>query len=169
MFRKCVSILHRSEAFGGLIFFLDETGQHGLVAAIEDLPVLYEWGCSGEYVGVQGTSIGTGYQNTMDIVNQGCTTNDGGITAALAALDSEINGYSDWYLPSKDELMEMNNSIGSGAPDGNIGGFETSSWPYYWSSSESNSIKAYIGYFYVSSTGDANKHNTNRVRAIRSF
>ena len=49
-----------------------------------------------EYVvGADGTSIGTGYQNTMDIINQGCETCYGyayggyGITAQ-AALDAKL-------------------------------------------------------------------------------
>ena len=91
----------------------------------------YEWGCYEESVnGADGQAIGTGYQNTLDIVNQGCTSRNGGITAAQAALDAEINGYSDWYLPSRDELKEMYNTIGKGGPEGNIGGFETSDWPF---------------------------------------
>ena len=103
-------------AEGGIVFYVDETGQHGLVAAMEDLPVSYEWGCYGENIdGTDGTYIGTGYQNTMDIVNQGCDTNNGGITAAQAALNAEINGYSDWFLPSKDELHEMYSNIGNGS------------------------------------------------------
>ena len=50
--------------------------------------------------------------------NQGCLTEDGGVTAAQAALDAEISGYSDWYLPSKDELLEIYNTIGNGGPEG---------------------------------------------------
>ena len=96
------------EAFGGIVFYVDETGERGLVAAMEDLEGTYEWGCYGvEVLGADGTSIGTGNQNTLDIVNQGCTTENGGITAAQAALDSEINGYNDWYLPSQNELYEL--------------------------------------------------------------
>ena len=88
--------------------------QHGLVAATEDLPGTYEWGCYEEFVnGADEQAIGTGYQNTLDIVNQGCTTDNGGVTAAQATLDAEINGYSDWHLPSIDELLEMYNTIGN--------------------------------------------------------
>ena len=35
------------EAEGGIVFYVDETGQHGLVAAMENLEGIYEWGCFG--------------------------------------------------------------------------------------------------------------------------
>ena len=163
---------------GGYLFYIDETGQHGLVAATEDLTEGatapygwgyngYEWGCYGQGVnGADGTSIGTGYQNTIDIVNQGCSTDNGGITAAQAALDAEINGYSDWYLPSKGELLEMYNTIGNGSAEGDIGGFGNS---FYWSSSEDNYNYAWFVYFDDGSTLDYDKNATLRVRVIRSF
>jgi hypothetical protein len=170
-------------AEGGIVFYVDETGEHGLVAAMEDLTEGatdlygwgingYEWGCLGENViGADGQAIGTGYQNTMDIVNQGCVTDNGGITAAQAALDAEINGYSDWYLPSIDELYEMYSTIGNEGLEGNIGGFDTSDFPYYWSSSESINTNAWVVNF---SDGDSSfiyfiKDYTFRVRVIRAF
>jgi len=168
--------------FGGIVFFIDSTGQHGLVAAMEDLTEGatdlsewgfngYEWGCYDEYEeGADGTSIGTGYQNTMDIVNQGCVTYFGGITAAQAAIDAEINDYSDWYLPSTYELIEMYNTIGNGGPEGNIGGFDTGNFPYYWSSSEDNEYYA-LGVDFIEgmTLGWLWKFDTCRVRPIRSF
>jgi len=163
---------------GGIVFYVDETGQHGLVAALEDLTEGatdpygwgyngYEWGCYDDTVnGADGTSIGTGYQNTMDIVNQGCTTHNGGITAAQAALDAEINGYNDWYLPSKDELHEMYHTIGNAGPEGNIGGFEIN---WYWSSSETNNTNAWYVYFGSGASYTNSKSNPDRVRVIRAF
>ena len=75
---------------GGIIFYIDETGEHGLVAAMEELGQ-FEWGCHQEEVnGADGLTIGTGYQNTLDIINQGCPTVSG-VTAAQAA-----NSYSDF-------------------------------------------------------------------------
>jgi hypothetical protein len=168
-------------AEGGIVFYVDETGEHGLVAAMEDLTEGatdpygwgfngYEWGCFEENVnGADGQAIGTGYQNTMDIVNQGCVTENGGITAAQAALDAEINGYSDWYLPSKDELFEMYSTIGNEGLEGNIGGFDTSDWPYYWSSSEYGNSNAWNVYFNNGSTGNYDKNYASRVRVIRAF
>lgn len=165
---------------GGIVFYIDETGEHGLIAALEDLTEGatdpggwgingYEWGCNGVFVdGADGIEIGTGYQNTLDIVNQGCTTTGyGGVTAAQAALDAEINDYSDWYLPSKDELEEMYNTIGNGGPEGNIGGFMIE-YPY-WSSSEHNDDNSRVLNF---SSGIMNfdyKGFAYSVRVIRSF
>ena len=154
-------------AEGGIVFYVDSTGQHGLVAAMEDLEGTYEWGCYEQGVnGADGTSIGTGNQNTMDIVNQGCTTENGGITAAQAALDAEINGYSDWYLPSNDELVEMYYTIGNGGPEGNIGGF-SSLW--YWSSSEVSNVGAWLFSFVYGGASLNSKLDTYRVRVIRAF
>ena len=153
---------------GGLVFYVDETGEHGLVAAMEDLEGSYEWGCDGvEVNGADGIIIGSGYQNTMDIVNQGCSTENGGITAAQAALDIEINGYSDWYLPSKGELNEMYNTIGKGGQEGNVGVF-TGNW--YWSSSESGDNLAWIVHFDNGAKYfGGSKSSSRKVRVIRAF
>ena len=165
-------------AEGGIVFYVDESAQHGLIAALENLPGTYEWGCWGTPTGANGQDIGTGYQNTMDIVNAGCETENGGVTAAQAALDADINGYNDWFLPSKDELLEMYNTIGDGGLDGDIGGFEGN---WYWSSSELmvyyNDIfdetfpwnDAYFVNFLNGIPWDTYKGNTGSVRPIRSF
>jgi hypothetical protein len=134
---------------------------------MEDLEGTYVWGCSGVNIsGADGQSIGTGYQNTMDIVNQGCSTQNGGITAAQAALDAEINGYSDWYLPSKDELSEMYSTIGNEGLEGNIGGFGNN---LYWSSSKNFNYDAWNVDFSNGTTYNTNEYNSGRVRVIRAF
>ena len=168
-------------AEGGIVFYVDSTGQHGLVAAMEDLTEGatdpyeygfngYEWGCYQQNIdGAYGTSLGTGYLNTIDIVNQGCETEIGGVTASQAALDAEVNGYSDWYLPSKDELYEMYNTIGNGSPEGNIGGFESSLSPFYWSSSEYNSNDSWGVDFNSGISYSSHKTGNDRVRVIRAF
>jgi hypothetical protein len=143
------------------VFYVDETGQHGLVAAMEDIEGTYEWGCFGTSIsGADGTSIGTGLQNTLDIVAQNCQTENGGITAAQATLNYETEGYTDWFLPSKDELLEMYNSIL------NQGEFEDSS---YWSSSENYEDFAWVVLFYDGEMDYHNKSGQTRVRPIRSF
>ena len=148
---------------GGIVFYVDETGEHGLVAAMEDLPGTYEWGCYGTSIsGADGQAIGTGYQNTLDIV-AGCSEIP---IAASEALAYESEGYSDWYLPSLDGLHEMYYTIGSGGPEGNIGGFANNT---YWSSSEYNSYYAWTVYFNNGNAIYSIKGNASRVRVIRAF
>jgi len=173
----CPSVEVGDFAWGGIVFYIDETGQHGLVAAMEDLTEGatdpyewgydgYEWGCVGEYVdGADATAIGSGLNNTFDIINHGCVTTQGGISAAQATLNAQINGYTDWYLPSKFELLEMFNTIGNGAEE-NVGAFI--SW--YWSSSEDDNYHSWFMNF--NGSGNLNqddKEETGRVRPIRSF
>ena len=151
------------ELEGGIVFYVDETGEHGLVAAIQDLEETYQWGCYQNSIsGADGQGIGTGYQNTLDIVS-GCSETP---IAASVALAYESESYSDWYLPSFDELNEMYNTIGSGGPEGNIGGF-INNW--YWSSSEYSNGPAWNVHFYDGNASNANKTTTFRVRVIRAF
>ena len=169
------------QAEGGIVFYVDETGQHGLVAAMEDLTEGatdpyewgydgYEWGCYQlEVNGADGTSIGTGYQNTLDIVNYGCTTENGGITAAQASLDFESESFDDWYLPSVDELEELNNTLGTFGQPTNIGGFEES---MYFSSSEYSNNPTQIAWyvmFLLDISTNYNKGTLLKVRPIRAF
>jgi hypothetical protein len=155
---------------GGIIFYLNANGG-GLIAAPEDLEGTYEWGCLLTQVEDGGnlTQIGTGYQNTLDIVDQECLTEFGGIPAAQAAKDAQINGFNDWYLPSRDELYQMYLKIGQGGLDSNnnIGDFGSSE---YWSSSESNFSNSWIVSFSVGLTESISKNSfSTKVRVIRSF
>jgi hypothetical protein len=137
----CYNIGDRGPA-GGFVFYVTDGGLHGLEAAPVDQSEGSAWGCDGDNVAEAiGTAIGTGAQNTEAIVSFEC--NDGS-PAALAATGYELNGYSDWFLPSKDELNMMyheladtdNNDTNSGVGDaGNPGGFASN---FYWSSSQAN-------------------------------
>ena len=162
-------------AHGGIVFYVDETSQHGLVAALEDIGQ-FEWGCYGTRIlGADGTAIGEGYQNTVDIVSQGCTTENGGFTAAQAALNHESEGYSDWYLPSLDELQEMLVAFGQrGGQEENIGGLILDGNPYLASSSMfslycSNCYAWTAGMPDFNSSAGVSKSNLVRVRVIRAF
>jgi len=143
---------------GGIIFYIDGTGQHGLIAATSDLNTDAEWGCKGTSVsGADGTAIGTGNQNTIDIM-AGCLT--AGIAARLCG-DLVLGGYSDWYLPSKDELNQMY------LQKDVIGGFAYSD---YWSSSEYDDPTAWYQEFLNTNLQYYGiKDKRLLVRAVRSF
>ena len=116
-----------------------------------------QWGCAWTSItGADGTGIGTGEQNTTDIVT-GCAT--AGI-AARRANDLWLGGQSDWFLPSKDELNQM--YIRRTA----IGGFSAD---YYWSSSEYGEGIAWYQYFADGNQSQFFKSWANYVRPVRAF
>jgi hypothetical protein len=150
---------------GGIVFWLDGNGG-GLIAAPTDQSSGAEWGCYGTAIsGADGTAIGTGNQNTIDI-EAGCTTS--GIAADICA-NLTLGGYSDWFLPSKDELNKMYLNIGQGnvLGLGNVGGFASNS---YWSSTEFGGFNAWLQGFGNGSQFNINKGNYGlNVRAVRAF
>ena len=152
---------------GGILFYLDSTGYHGLVVSLGDIGQ-FQWGCDMVDVdGADGSSIGTGYQNTMDILNQGCITSDGGVTSAQAAFEYESDTYSDWYLPSIEELELVYFTVGQGSELGNIGGFTEGS---YMSSTEALGTNFFSqGEFNAGESGTQFKYGYYYVRPIRSF
>mgnify|MGYP000869276258 CR=1 FL=1 len=130
--------------------------QHGLIAAPSDQGTA-QWGCYGtEISGADGTAIGTGAQNTLDIMN-GCST--AGIAARLCG-DLVLGGYSDWYLPSKDELNKLYlNRVA-------IGGLGNG---YYPSSTEYSNNYSWLQNFNFGNQDFGYKTNNGSVRAVRSF
>lgn len=110
----------------------DASTPHGIIASNDEWTT--RWGCSGTTLpGATGTGIGTGAQNTLDIVN-GCS--EGGIAARICNdYSTTFNGvvYSDWHLPSIRELQLILANRQA------IGGFNS---PYilYWSSSQNGNI-----------------------------
>jgi hypothetical protein len=161
---------------GGIIFYFDGNGG-GLVASRNGTGFT-EWGCYGTNLnGADGRAIGTGSQNTFDIVN-GCSESG---TAAELCANLTYEGYSDWFLPSIDELNEMYLTIGPSSPLGNIGRFtsyETEIGPppgaFYWSSTESEAVNGYGAYSIVFTpnylhNGTENKMLKRSVKAIRAF
>jgi hypothetical protein len=71
-----------------------------------------------------------------------------------------LNGYSDWYLPSKDELNKLYLNRAS------IGGFVNTG---YWSSSETSTTNAWLQSFFTGAQISNEKFYGNYVRAIRAF
>jgi len=119
----------------------------------------YYWSDSDNDIGAnaRGTAIGTGYKNTEAMVTQSSTAGRAGtITRAYRG----PNNLSDWYLPSKDELLELY------AQRTTVGGFSTG---YYWSSSEFSGTDAWSRNFNGGNQNDSKKTTTLYVRPVRAF
>ncbi len=130
--------------------------QHGLIAAPSNQSNGAAWGCLGTITNATGTAIGTGLQNTVYIW---LWCPDAGIAATLC-YDLVLGGYSDWYLPSKDELNIL--CLNKAA----IGGFVSVE---YWSSSEVSANFASDKDFVNGAQNSTPKNNALAVRAIRTF
>jgi hypothetical protein len=166
---------------GGVVFHLfvgGETGYiagqtHGLIAAVEDQSQSGSSGIrwhngSDVITGATETAIGTGATNTTTIISkQGATE-----TSYAAGLARAYTGgsYTDWFLPSKDELGKLHTNkakIDTTASANSGSNFTTD---YYWSSSESGT-----GTAWRQGVNDGNLYNldkketTYQVRAIRAF
>lgn len=144
---------------GGLIAYLNTTNGAGFVAAASDQSTAAQWGCDGTLIpGADGWAIGTGAQNTVDIV-AGCPTP--GIAADVCA-NLTLNTYSDWFLPSIEELNQMYLNL-------HLNGFGALANDFYWSSAEQNIGAAVLQNFNDGVWGYGVKFAAYHVRAIRSF
>ena len=149
----------------------DANTPHGLIASLSDVTELpvgqVKWNNTDErncssciLTGATGTAIGTGLANTNTIIAiQGGTPTS--IAAGLARAHTG-GGYTDWYLPSKDELnkLYLNRAV--------IGNFYPSP---YWSSTENENSNSTA---WIHSFGDGRqqtqfKHFQQHVRPVRSF
>ncbi len=162
-------------AQGGIVFWVDETGQHGLVAAKEDQSTGVRWyaGTSGN-TQAKGDGPYAGEANTSIIIAAQVAIGDDGSTYA-ARICNELQiteggkTYGDWYLPSKEELNLMyQNKATIDATAGANGGSGFAS-TFYWSSTEGNNTSAWLQYFGSGTQYNFNKTYTLRVRAVRAF
>jgi hypothetical protein len=155
---------------GGIIAYFLEPGdpgydaneKHGLIIATKDELFLDgRWGPF-DIIAKTETAIGTGLANTNKIIQA-----QGGIAnryAAAFARSRRDGGYTDWFLPSKDELNKIcQNKTAIGMTIAQT----------YWSSSEdtnSSSSSAWASNFGSCIQRTWGKHNSQySVRAVRAF
>lgn len=162
-------------AQGGIIFWVDESGKHGLVVAKNDQSTGLRW-----HAGTDGVTLARGdgpfageANNSIIIAAQIAIGSDTNPYAARLCNELQIteNGitYGDWYLPSLVELnlIYQNKSIVDAIAIANGGNALDNS--RYWSSTEFNNISAYRINFNNGGQNNDPKSAQYHVRAIRAF
>ena len=155
---------------GGIVFYIDESGEHGLVASVSNIGSFKweptSWGASSwnNYTYILGTEIffGFGESNTDNIISQLPISNVQQ-SAAAKANQHQFSGFNDWYLPSKEELELMYYHLN----DEN-----TFSNGEYWTSSQYdiNAVWTYMVNLSNNTGGNYKSKGENAiVRPIRSF
>jgi hypothetical protein len=143
---------------GGIIFFIDKTGQHGLIAASFDQSKDATWGKSVDRSNNPiGLGIGTGALNTKKILEDGMIEATG---AAYICASLSLGGFKDWFLPSLFEMQLIFKNKNK------IGGFSNK---YYWTSSVSGNINVWIINLFDGSTCFNGSNQATCVRAVRAF
>jgi hypothetical protein len=151
---------------GGIVFYVYDNGQHGLIAATADQTTTGIQWFNGTFriTGTPGDGLNAGAMNTALIVATQIADNTFGNFAAKVCADYSVTvggiTYGDWYLPSIYELnlLYLQKTI--------VGGFVIGN---YWSSSESSSSQAWNQNLGTGVPGIINKTNLYRVRAVRAF
>lgn len=158
---------------GGIVFWVDHTGQHGLVVSMITLSANQVWS------NISTTEIGTtndwdGNTNTSNIIGQnGHTSSAALICANYTNTDYGTGIYSDWYLPSILELNHLWNNIyevqKTFANDGNASTTPIERNNAFWSSTEIAANYALNYMFSNNNISSSNKSTMCRVIAVRAF
>ena len=109
----------------------------------------------------QKTGIGFGYSNTLAIFTQAAYAN---VARTVFQFSYSNNGslFSDWFVPSYEELVRMYSTIRS-LPGS---GFSATQ---YWSSTQVSQTHAFYINFNDGTTAPAYKNASYRVRPVRRF
>lgn len=158
---------------GGIVFYIDESGQHGLVCTKEDHGVEVKWGDRKKIR--RNERFSEDLSTTTTIFNKNARKRDGiGEDHAIHICDKleVIEGgksFNDWYLPSKEELnlMYLNAVIIDSTALSNGG--SPFAKTYYWSATEVDYTSAWIQTFENGKQAQHYKNYNYNVRPVRAF
>lgn len=160
---------------GGAVFYVDHTGNHGLICGMVDVSGNQSWSnITSTQIGIAAQSDWDGKSNTNAIINQpGQSYSAAKLCKEYTNADYGTGIYNDWYLPTALELAKLYDALyqlnKTFETDGNSS--TTPIWKnnVYWSSNERDSNNAYYFDFNGGSYGFSGKYNFLPVRAVRSF
>jgi hypothetical protein len=155
---------------GGFIFYVNPNyaadGWRYLEAAPFDQSGGAPWGCFRRAIpGARGTGIGSGRQNTADII-AACTEP---LSAAALCAGLRLNGVTGWFLPSRDELALLYAKLkATGASDFNARGV-ADNYSYWASTQQTADMANHIDFADLGRQHYDDKDFPRRVRAVRAF
>jgi hypothetical protein len=165
-----------SKYCGGIVFYLDKSGDSLLICSIHDFTPSI-WGGYGE-TEANGKGLNGGFENTRKIAAnariQNIAIKKGWFSktyqavevdnAASICVESKIDGYEGWYLPTSYELTLIYSALCK-KKSKYLKHFKKG---FYWSSEESNSKEA-KGFNFYTATSDYNldKESKNNIIAVR--
>src|SRR5207237_5084486 len=155
---------------GGLVFYVNPNyaadGWRYLEAAPYDQSAGARWGCFRRSIpGARGTAVGTGRQNTTDIL-RACT--ERGVAADVCA-NLDVSGVRGWFLPSRDETALMSRLLkAAGIADFRDGGV-ADNFSYWTSSQQTADMANHIDFADGGRQHYDDKDFPRRVRAIRQI
>jgi hypothetical protein len=159
---------------GGVVFWVDNTDQHGLICSLTDISTSYTFSnITSALIGITAQSSWNGQGNSSAIITQ-----TGHTSSAAKLCDDYTNAnygtgiYSDWYLPTTDQLSllyqakyQVNKTIDNDGNSATTSIVKT----FYWSSCELTDSGGWRFDFAHGYTDGTPKSGTNYVRAIRNF
>lgn len=160
--------------YGGIVFYVFQEGEagyvdgeaHGLVCSIVDQSTGLAWsGTTSITTEATGTQVGTGFSNTITIINSQVPAS----TAAQLCNNLNMNSYNDWFLPSRGELELMYNLRTIINTNATLNGGSIFADSFYWSSTETSTLNANAVSFYNVYVGNFSKAHIYAVRAVRAF
>lgn len=158
---------------GGIVFWVNETGTHGLICSMANLDTPKEWSGETEVsYNALAKSDWDGQSNTTIITSRSAVPSIARLCETYTNADYGTGIYNDWYLPSREELNCLRNNIycvnRALEKDGNDATLVILK-DDYWTSTELNEKYVWIYSFIYGYVFYNLKTRVCYVRAIRAF